>query len=205
MGFDISEFVLAKSDQLNADDLTGAPRRIKITGTKKGNKESPVIINYEGDSGRPFKPCKTVLRILQKAWGSNTGNWEGKEALLFCDPTVVYAGKEVGGIRVKALSDIPSQIRAMLAKTRGKKVEHIIDVLEPLELKQFPDEAFTKMLDQFKAAIENGERTPEQIINNLSAKGVLTDQQKETIRNMNESESHLVIEEDESGFFGEGE
>ena len=142
---------------------------------------------------------------MQKAWGSNTGDWEGKEALLFCDPTVVYAGKEVGGIRVKALSDIPSQIRVMLAKTRGKKVEHIIDVLEPLELKQFPDEAFAKMLDQFKAAIEKGERTPEQIINNLSAKGVLTDQQKETIRNMSESESHLVIEEDESGFFGEGE
>ena len=102
MGFDISDTILAKSDQLNADDLISAPRRIKITGTTKGDAENPVIVNYEGDTGRPFKPCKTVRRILAAAWGVDSSAWEGQEALLFCDPTVVYAGKEVGGIRVKA-------------------------------------------------------------------------------------------------------
>lgn len=205
MGFDISEFVLAKSDQLNADDLIGSPRRIKITGTKKGNSESPVIINYEGDNGRPFKPCKTVRRILGAAWGNHTGEWEGKEALLFCDPTVVYAGKEVGGIRVKALSGIANQMKVKLAKTRGKKVDYLIDVLEPLQLSPLDDSKFSSMIEKFKASIESGKRTPEQIINNLSANNVLSDQQKEVIRNLGKGDADLVVEEDESGFFGEGE
>jgi len=106
MGFDISETILAKSDQLNADDLIGAPRRIKIIGTEQGNAENPVIVHYEGETGRPFKPCKTVRRILAAAWGVDSTVWEGQEALLYCDPSVVYAGKEVGGIRIQALTGI---------------------------------------------------------------------------------------------------
>jgi len=205
MGFDISETILAKSDQLNADDLISADRRIKICGTKQGNNESPVIVNYEGDNGRPFKPCKTVRRILAAAWGTDTGNWEGQEALLFCDPTVVYAGKEVGGIRIKALSGIPKKMKVSLSKTRGKKIDHIIEVLEPQQLAPLDDGKFSKMIDKFQSAITSGERTAEQIINNLSAGHTLSDQQKEVIRNLGKGDADLVIDEDESGFFGESE
>jgi hypothetical protein len=124
--FDISKTIEAKSDQLNADDLISAKRVIKITGVSKGNAENPVVINYENDSGRPFKPCKTVRRILAAGWGVDADLWINKHCELFCDPTVVYGGQEVGGIRVSAMSDIPKRIVVSLAKTRGKKVTHTI-------------------------------------------------------------------------------
>ena len=204
MGFDISDTILAKSDQLNADDLISAPRRIKITKVSKGDAENPVIVNYEGDTGRPFKPCKTVRRILAAAWGVDSSAWEGQEALLYRDPTVVYAGKEWGGIRVKALSNIPKKMIISLAKTRGKKVEHVIDILEPAKLPAWPDDKLSGMATQFESAILSGERTPEQIINNLSAKGVLSDNQKQMIRDIGKGDADLVIDEDESGFFNDG-
>lgn len=202
-GFDISETILAKSDQLNADDLISAPRRIKITGTTQGNAENPVIVHYEGDTGRPFKPCKTVRRILAAAWGSHTGNWEGKEAMLYCDPTVVYAGKEVGGIRIKALSDIPKRMIISLAKTRGKKVEHTIDILEPAKLPDYPQKNFDANYPKWVSAVESGKMTQEQIINGCSAKANLSDEQKQTIRDIDKGDADIVIEDDESGFFNE--
>jgi len=202
-GFDISETILAKSDQLNADDLISAPRRIKITGTTQGNAENPVIVHYEGDTGRPFKPCKTVRRILAAAWGNHTGNWEGKEAMLYCDPTVVYAGKEVGGIRIKALSDIPKRMIISLAKTRGKKVEHTIDILEPAKLPDYPQKNFDANYPKWVSAVESGKMTQEQIINGCSAKANLSDEQKQTIRDIGKGDADIVIDDDESGFFNE--
>ena len=196
-GFDISDTILAKSDQLNADDLISAPRRIKITGTTQGNADNPVSVNYEGDNGRPFLPCKTVRRILAAAWGAHTGSWVGKEALLYNDPSVVYAGKEVGGVRIKALSDIPKRMVIMLSKTRGKKVEHIIDILEPLELKEWPQPAFETTLKKWEAAIIEGKMTNEQAITTLEQNADLTDDQKQQIRDVGASESDLDIDESE--------
>lgn len=203
--FDISETILAKSDQLNADDLISAPRRIKVTDTTQGNAENPVIVHYEGDTGRPFKPCKTVRRILAAAWGANTGAWIGQEAVLYCDPSVVYAGKEVGGIRIKALSGIPKRMIISLAKTRGKKIEHVIDVLEPAQLPDYPQSAIDKNMPKWVAAVESGKMTQEQIINGCSSKGNLSDEQKEQIRSIGKGDADLVIEEDESGFFNDGD
>ena len=205
MGFDISETILAKSDQLNADDLIGAPRRIKIIGTEQGNAENPVIVHYEGETGRPFKPCKTVRRILAAAWGVDSTAWEGQEAVLYCDPSVVYAGKEVGGIRIQALTGINKRMVISLAKTRGKKIEHVIDILQPAQLKQWPDDAFNKTLSGWQPKIIDGSLSPEQAINKFLSKGALSDEQKEQIRNIGKDGADLVIEEDESGFFNSGD
>ena len=202
-GFDISNTILAKSDQLNSEDLLSAPRRIKITGTKQGNAESPVIVNYEGDNGRPFKPCKTVRKILSIAWGTHTGAWVGQEALLYREPSVVYAGKEVGGIRVQALSGIDKRIVVSLAKTRGHKVEHIIEILEPVQLADYPEANFAKNLDRWEAAIKSGKMTNEQVINGCLSKGNLSDEQKQMIRNIGKT-ADVEIEE-ESELFGDSE
>jgi len=205
MGFDISNTILAKSDQLNADDLISAPRRIKVTSVIQGNADNPVIVHYEGDTGRPFKPCKTVRRILAAAWGVDADNWVNKEVVLYCDPSVVYAGKEVGGIRIKALSDIPKRMIISLAKTRGKKLEHVIDVLELLQLPDYPQSAIDKNMPKWIAAVESGKMTQEQIINGCSSKGKLSDEQKQQIRDIGKGNADLVIEEDESGFFNDGD
>ncbi len=47
-----------KSDQLNADDLLTGPRTITITEVvNRETPDQPVWIRYEGDGGKPYKPC----------------------------------------------------------------------------------------------------------------------------------------------------
>ena len=56
---DITKTVAPKTDQLNADDLVGGRKMtIKITGVKgSGGKDQPISISFEGDNGKPWKPC----------------------------------------------------------------------------------------------------------------------------------------------------
>lgn len=127
---DLSNTIIPKSDQLNADDLIGSPRIIVVTGVSRGNAESPLVINYEYDNGRPYKPCKTMRKLLIHAWGSDGNLWIGRAMQLYNDPKVKWAGKEVGGIRISHLSHIDKQIKVNLTATRGKKQEYLITPLQ---------------------------------------------------------------------------
>jgi hypothetical protein len=66
----LAETIIPKSDQLNADDLITGTITVKITAVKGSNEpQQPVSIHYEGDNGKPYKPCKSMRRILVSAWG----------------------------------------------------------------------------------------------------------------------------------------
>lgn len=127
---DISNALIAKSDQLNASDLTGSPRVVSIVEVKQGSPEQPVSIVTDafGDK-RPFKPSKTVLRILAEAWGVETAKWVGQRMELFRDPKVRWAGEEVGGIRVKAITDITKPQTSVLLESKGKYAKHVVQPL----------------------------------------------------------------------------
>lgn len=202
--FDISDTILAKSDQLNADDLISAPRTILITSVTKGNAESPVIIRYEGDSNRPFKPCKTVRRILSLGWGVMANTWAGKSVTLYNEPSVIYAGKAIGGIRIKAMSDIPKRITVSLSTTRGKKSEHIIDILQAQIKPMYDPEKFTQVFDAMAKQVESGKMTHEQIINKCEVTGQLTEEQKQQVRDIGKDPS-VDVEINEDEFFGVNE
>jgi len=116
---DLSSTVIAKSDQLNADDLI-EPITIKVTRVDKlKSKDQPVHIHSAGR--QPFKPCLTMRRMLISAWGKYKDEWVGRSMVVFCDPEVIWAGKEHGGIRVSHVSDINEPVSKMLAVTRGRK------------------------------------------------------------------------------------
>ena len=54
---DMSKFIAARSDQLNADDLLGGPRTITVTQVRGTDAaDQPVAVHYEGDQGKTFKP-----------------------------------------------------------------------------------------------------------------------------------------------------
>ena len=57
---DMTTTIEAKSDQLNADDLIGSPKTIKITTVKACAGDQPIAVNYEGDNGKPYKPNKAM-------------------------------------------------------------------------------------------------------------------------------------------------
>ena len=120
----LSDTIIPKSDQLNADQLLSGPMEILITGVSRGTDEKqPIFIDYQGGEGRPWKPCLTVRKILIAAWGANGAAWVGKSAVLFNDTSVSYGGVQVGGIRVSHLSDIKSDMTVTVTEKRGKKTK----------------------------------------------------------------------------------
>lgn len=132
------DLIEAKSDQLNAVDLYAGPRIIKITGVRRGSKEQPLIVNFEGDQGKPFKPCLTVRRIMVGAWGGNAGDYVGKFMELYMDPSVVYGGVERGGIRPTRLSHIPETRTFVLPVSKTKVRPFIVHPL-PIEPQKTPE------------------------------------------------------------------
>lgn len=119
---DLSKTIEAKSDQLNSDDLIGGKEIvIKITKVSPGSTEQPIEINYEGDNGKPYKPGKSMRRVLVQAWGADGKAYVGRSIKLYRDPDVKWAGMAVGGVRIKELSDIKETITMALTASRNNK------------------------------------------------------------------------------------
>ncbi len=149
----ISKAILAKSDQLNSSDLIGGPQTVTIAEVREGNSDQPVQIHLVEWPGRPFKPSKTVLRILDYAWGEETDDWpQGARMTVYRDPTAKWAGEEVGGIRVSHLSHIAEQFKIALRESQKKVVLHTIDPLPdaPTPPPEHPERA--ALLAQIKEA-----------------------------------------------------
>jgi hypothetical protein len=85
-GFDLTESIAPKSDQLNAEDLLTGPRTFTVAEVKRGSAEQPVDIHLVEFPGRPFKPSKTVRRILVSAWGADASTYAGRRMTLYRDP-----------------------------------------------------------------------------------------------------------------------
>jgi len=124
---DLSATIKPKSDQLNADDLLTGPMNVTITDIKSGPVDQPVHIHIQGQ--QPYKPCKTMRRVLITAWGANGKEWIGKSMTLFCDPTVKFGGIALGGIRISHLSHINGPLNMMLTATRGRKTQVVVNPL----------------------------------------------------------------------------
>lgn len=129
---DLTETIAPRSDQANAEDFLTGPRTVTITEVRKGaSPEQPVdIVLDEFGPGRPFKPSKTVRRILVAAWGAEAANYTGRRMTLYRDPSVRFGGSEVGGIRVSHLSHIDKPLTLALTETRGKRAKHVVQPLK---------------------------------------------------------------------------
>lgn len=162
---ELDKFCEAKSDQLNNVDLIGNNRIITITKVKFTNSESQgCVISYEGDNGRPWKPCKTTARIMKEKWGGDYQKWVGRSVELFRDPDVVYAGKKEGGIRIFGLSDIPSDFETVIRLSRNNvktiKVKKLANNTADAALKASGDEASKLGVEPYTAWLAT--LTPEQ-------------------------------------------
>lgn len=147
--------IQAKSDQLNAEDLIGGPRTVTVTGVKVSTSEDqPVSISFQGDNGKPFKPCKTVRRLLVRVWGDNADAYAGRSMTLYLDPSVKYGGMAVGGIRVSHVSHIDAPQKFFLTETRGKKAQITVQPLKAKPAQQMPQEPDTTALNDALAAID---------------------------------------------------
>lgn len=119
---DISPTLLGKGTQLNADDLMGGDKIITITNVALANSpDQPLHINYEGDGGKPYKPCVSMRRVIAHMWGTDGSVYKGRKLRLFRDESVVFGGEQVGGIRINGASHITEQVTCKITARRGKK------------------------------------------------------------------------------------
>ena len=118
---DISESLAANSAQQNADEYLAGPKTVTVSEVKKGSAEQPVDVHLVEFPGKPFKPAKSVRRVLAAAWGTDASQWAGRRLTIYCDPEVRYAGKAVGGLRVSHVSHIDKPVTVALTVTRGKR------------------------------------------------------------------------------------
>lgn len=130
---DLRDTIIPKSDQLNAEQLLGGPITITVTDVRRGSsQEQPLTIHYEGEGGRPYKPCKTMRKVLVFAWGNDGTEWIGRSMTLYNRPDVKFGGEEVGGIRISHLSHIPKDMAVSLTATRGRKEQTRIAQLKEI-------------------------------------------------------------------------
>lgn len=143
----LSTTITPKSDQMNADDLVSGPRTIRITDVQAGaSAEQPVNIYFDGDNGRPYKPGKSMRRVLVSMWGADSKAYIDKRITLYNDPSITFGPEKTGGIRISHASGIDAPFEIALTVKKGKRKPHTV---QPL-----PD--FTAGLELLKAAAVNG-------------------------------------------------
>lgn len=121
MTHDMNSVIQPKSDQMNSDDLVGGPRTIRVSDVIIKAGEQPISVFYEGDNGKPWKPCKTTARLMVAAWGADAKKYVGRSLTLYRDPAVKWAGMEVGGIRISHMSHIDADMVYAATVTKGKR------------------------------------------------------------------------------------
>lgn len=140
---DITKAIEPKSDQQNADSLLTGPKTIKIMDIKYDPRadQQPLWIYFDGDEGKPWKPCKTAARCLVSIWGPDANKWIGLQCTIYCDPEVSFGGVKTGGIRVSHMEGLTSPRTLQLTRTRGKKGATVI---KPLEVKPVSEHVATE-------------------------------------------------------------
>lgn len=126
---DIAATTEPRSDQQNFDDYQGGPRTVTISEVRAGSTDQPVELHLAEYPGRPYKPSKSMRRVLVAAWGSEAEAYVGRRMKLVGDPTVKFGGSVVGGIKIAALSNMDKRLTISLTVTKGKRAPHTVDVL----------------------------------------------------------------------------
>lgn len=185
---DIRAATKPKSDQLNYETFLTGPQTFTVSKVTPGDRDHPVFIHMNECPATPYKPSKGMLKCIAQpdGWGDKSSKWVGKSITLYGDPTVIYGGVEVGGIKVAALSDINGDYETLISARRGVRKPHII---KKIVIQMYDDQKFVANLPAWIKLIADGKATTDQIIARVEQSGALTEEQKNAIKNP------VVIEE----------
>lgn len=183
---DIRAATKPKSDQLNYENYLTGPQTYTVAKVTPGDRDHPVFIHMVECPATPYKPSKGMLKCISKpeGWGDKSSKWVGKLITLYGDPTVIYGGVEVGGIKVQAMSDISSDYETLISARRGVRKPHLI---KKLEVAYYDPDKFAANFQAWISAIAAGKATAEQILAKVQQSGKLTDDQINQIRNPQEA------------------
>lgn len=141
-----------KSDQLNADDLTGRDIIMRIERVEVHARPDQPVEVYgvdvaTGERLRPWRLCKTMTRVFIGLYGDDSDKMVGQTVHLYRDPDVEYGGKKVGGIRLMAATGIDKRKGVPVTTTRGRRDVYVVEPLRLPEPKQpaAPSDPFAGM------------------------------------------------------------
>lgn len=119
-----------KSDQINFDDFLIKTKNITVTNvTSTGNNDDqqPISVHFEGDNGKPYKPCKSMRRVMVWVWGDDPKKYKGKTMTLYGDHDVIWGGKKVGGIRISHMSHMDKETMVPLSASKTKRLLYRVE------------------------------------------------------------------------------
>lgn len=111
----------SNSQQINADDIIGAPVTVTITGAVEGTAEQPVLVSVAEVQGKTYRPSLTMRKVLGAVWGDETDDWIGRRLTLYRNPDIRFGGAVVGGIEISHMSHVKSPVEVSVLEKRGKR------------------------------------------------------------------------------------
>ena len=127
---DLTQTIAPRSDQLNSDDLITGAVTVTIQEVRAGNPEQPVEVHLNEFPGRPYKPSKSMRRVMVQAWGPDASAYTGRRLTLFRNPDITFGRDKVGGIEISHMSDLPKRLTVSLMVTRGKRKPFTVEPLK---------------------------------------------------------------------------
>lgn len=124
---DLGKTIAPKSDQINADDLISGPITIKVTKVSGfEDAAQPIGVHFEGDGNKPYKPCKSMRRVLVQVWGKDGNQYAGRSMTIYRDEKVMFGGIAVGGIRISHMSHIDKEMTMALTASRAQRKPYTV-------------------------------------------------------------------------------
>jgi len=119
----LAQALAPRSDQLNADDLIVGNKVITITKVLVNlqSEQQKVVVHYVDDNGKPWKPSKSMGRVLAEILGGDFSKWEGEQIELFKNKEITFGKDKCGGIQIAAMSAAKNPIKTMITTKRGVK------------------------------------------------------------------------------------
>ena len=98
---------LSKED-VGEDGVILTIKGFKIEEVGEGDELETKTVMYFVENVKPMVLNRTNAQLIKIATGAETaGDARGKQVVVFNDPTVGYAGKITGGVRIKKLAGQP--------------------------------------------------------------------------------------------------
>lgn len=119
---DVSEVLAPNSQQLDNIELRGKGPQVFTVArvdVRTPGTDQPLIVHLV-EFPRPWKPGKTMGRVLAHCWGRESDNWPGKQVELYADESIKFGNETPGGTRISRVSHIdkPQQVPVLLSQGR---------------------------------------------------------------------------------------
>lgn len=118
---DITDTLTPKSDQLNADDLIAGPITVTVERVNKVTGDQPAHLYLAGFPNRPYKPGKSMRRVIAAIWGPKMEAYVGRSMTLYRDPEITFGSDKVGGIRISHMTHLDKPFTMALTVKRGQR------------------------------------------------------------------------------------